>query len=129
MLVQLGFERGFFDASLGMMRQLDGDLFIMRASKYRFGAEDPFARRDLDAAQGVTGVASVLPLYASWQNFFWKEPGGDKSYLIQVFAFDPDHQVFLLPEINEKRNLLKQEDAVLVDRRARPFLGMSGDVK
>ena len=41
MLVQLGFERGFFDASLGIVRQLDGDLFIMRASKYRFGAEDP----------------------------------------------------------------------------------------
>src|SRR5437764_14950307 len=62
MLVQLGFERGFFDASLGMVRQLDGDLFVMRATKYRFGAEDPFPRRDLDAAQGVAGVASVLPL-------------------------------------------------------------------
>src|SRR5207248_9984549 len=61
MLVQLGFERGFFNASLGMIRQLDGDLFVMRASKYRFGAEDPFARRDLDAAPGVTGVASVAP--------------------------------------------------------------------
>ena len=40
-------ERGFFNASLGVIRQLDGDLFIMRASKYRFGAEDPFPRRDL----------------------------------------------------------------------------------
>jgi putative ABC transport system permease protein len=30
MLVQLGFERGFFNASLGAIRQLDGDLFVMR---------------------------------------------------------------------------------------------------
>ena len=129
MLVQLGFENGFFNASLGVIRQLDGDLFVLRASKYRFGDEDPFARRDLDPAAGVTGVASVVPLYASWQSLFWKEPGGDKSYLVQAFAFDPDRQVFLLPEVNEQRALLKQEDAVLVDRRARPFLGMGGDAR
>src|SRR6266513_950774 len=129
MLVQLGFESGFFNASLGVIRQLDGDLFVLRASKYRFGDEDAFARRDLDPAAGVTGVASVVPLYASWQSLFWKEPGGDKSYLVQAFAFDPDRQVFLLPEVNELRTLLKQEDAVLVDRRARPFLGMGGDAR
>ncbi len=51
MLVQLGFERAFFDASLGVVRQLDGDLFVMRASKYRFGGEDPFAPADLDPAR------------------------------------------------------------------------------
>src|SRR5437868_15524363 len=91
MLVQLGFESGFFNASLGVIRQLDGDLFVLRASKYRFGDEDPFARRDLDAAAGVTGVASVVPLYASWQSLFWKEPGGDKSYLVQAFARSEEH--------------------------------------
>jgi len=129
MLVQLGFERGFFNASLGVIRQLDGELFVLRASKYRFGDEDPFARRDLDAAANVAGVASVVPLYATWQSLFWKEPDNDKSHLIQAFAFDPDKQVFLLPEVNEQPNLLKQEDTVLVDRRARPFLGMGGDAK
>ncbi len=36
MLVQLGFERAFFDASLGVVRQLDGDLFVMRASNRCF---------------------------------------------------------------------------------------------
>ena len=52
MLVQLGFERGFFDASLGMVRQLDGELFVMRATKFRFGSEDPFpARRSRCRAQ------------------------------------------------------------------------------
>jgi len=129
MLVQLGFERGFFNASLGVIRQLDGELFVLRASKYRFGDQDPFARRDLDAAANVAGIASVVPLYATWQSLFWKEPDSDKSHLIQAFASDPDRQVFLLPEVNEQRSLLKQEDTVLVDRRARPFLGMGGDAK
>ena len=56
MLVQLGFERGFFDASLGILRELDGDLFIMRASKYRFGSEDPFPASNLKPAREVAGA-------------------------------------------------------------------------
>ena len=129
MLVQLGFERGFFDASLGMVRQLDGDLFVMRASKYRFGSEDPFAPRDLDPARSAVGVASVTPLYATWQRFFWKDPDSDKSYVIQAFAFDPKHPPFLLDEIRADSDRLKETASLLIDRRARPFLGMSRDLR
>jgi putative ABC transport system permease protein len=124
MLVQLGFERGFFDASLGMIRELDGDLFIMRASKYRFGSEDPFPAADLAKARDVAGVASVAPLYAAWQHFLWKDPRSDKTYLVQGFGFDPDHPPFLMQELRQQSELLKQPDAVIVDRRSRSFLGM-----
>jgi putative ABC transport system permease protein len=96
----------------------------MRASKYRFGSEDPFAPADLAPAQGVAGVASLTPLYAAWQRFFWKDPTGDKAYLIQVFGFDPDRPVFSIPELRAESELLKEPDAVIVDRRSRPFLGM-----
>src|SRR4051794_2238565 len=99
MLVQLGFERGFFEASLGILHELDGDLFVMRASKYRFGSEDPFPAANLEPAGKVTGVASVTPLYAAWQHFFWKDPSGEKTYLVQGFGFDPDHPVFSIPEL------------------------------
>lgn len=124
MLVQLGFERGFFDASLGMLRELDGDLFVMRASKYRFGSEDPFKAADLARASEVAGVAGVTPLYAAWQRFLWKEPSGDKTYLVQGFGFDPDHPPFSIPELRRQSELLKPLDTVIVDRRSRPFLGM-----
>jgi putative ABC transport system permease protein len=125
MLVQLGFERGFFDASLGTVRQLDGDLFVMRASKYRFGSEDPFPAHDLAAARAVAGVASVVPLYASWQRLFWRSPLDGNHYMIQVFAFDPDNPPFLLPEVRAQSGRLKEPGAVLVDRRGRGFLGMA----
>ena len=124
MLVQLGFERGFFDASLGMIRELDGDLFVMRASKYRFGSEDPFPPANLAPARAVAGVASVTPLYAVWQHLLWKDPRGEKTYLVQGFGFDPDHPPFSIPELRQQSELLKQTDAVIVDRRSRPFLGM-----
>ncbi len=128
MLVQLGFERGFFDASLAMVRQLDGDLVIISASKYQFHSANPFPSRHLDSAAKIAGVASVTPLYAAWQDFFWKDPAGNQVYLVQAFAFDPDRPVFLLPEVKALAAWLKEEDSVIVDRRARGFLGMAREI-
>jgi putative ABC transport system permease protein len=125
MLVQLGFERGFFDSSLAMVREIDADLVILSKSKYQFHSRDPFAAGTLDAARKVAGIAAVAPLYASWQDFSWKDPKSDKVYLVQAFAFDPDHPPFLLPEVKEQSSRLKTEDTVIVDRRARGFLGMA----
>ena len=125
MLVQLGFERAFFDASLTQVRQLDGDLFVMNASKYCFGTRDPFAYRELDAIRRVSGIASTAPLYADWQKFFWTSPVDDKPHLVRVFAFDPAAPpVFLLPAIADQQALLETDNAVLVDSRSRRFLGM-----
>src|SRR4051812_43769468 len=124
MLVQLGFERGFFEASLGILHELDGDLFVMRATKYRFGSEDPFPAANLASARAVAGVASVTPLYAAWQHFLWKDPHGEKTYLVQGFGFDPENPVFSIPELRQQSELLKTPDAVIVDRRSRSFLGM-----
>jgi len=125
MLVQLGFERGFFDASLGIVRQLDGELFVMRATKYRFGSEDPFPLADLAKAHTVAGVASVTPLYASWRHLLWKSPADGNTYPVQVFAFDPDRPPFRLAAIRELSARLTPTGTVIVDRRARPFLGMA----
>jgi putative ABC transport system permease protein len=127
MQVQLGFEHGFYEASLGMLHEIDADLFMMRGSKYRFGSEDPFPLANLVPARAVEGVASVTPLYAAWQYFQWKDPNGEKTYLIQGFGFDPDHPPFALPELRQQSELLKQPNAVIVDRRSRGFLGMGGD--
>ncbi|HEV8677754.1 MAG TPA: FtsX-like permease family protein [Stellaceae bacterium] len=126
MLVQLGFERGFFDASLATVRLIDGDLVMISASSYRFGSADPFSPDRLATAASVAGVASVAPLHASWSSFFWKDPAGDQTYLIQAFAFDPDHPAFRLPEVTALAARLKEDDAVIVDRQARGFLGMAG---
>ena len=125
MLVQLGFERGFFDASLATVRQLDGDIVIMSPSKYAFGSADPFPPSHLESAAKVAGIASVAPLHASWQEFLWKDPAGDRVYPVQAFGFDPDRPVFLLPEVRAQAARLKEEDAVIVDRLARSFLGMA----
>jgi putative ABC transport system permease protein len=124
MLMQLGFERAFFNASLEVIRLLDGDIFLQRASKYRFATRDPFAARDLEAARAVAGVASAWPLYAAWHELFWRNPTDGKDFLVRVFAFDPDHPVLSLPELEANQRDLSNLDTGVVDRRARRFLGM-----
>ena len=129
MMVQLGFEQGFFDASLSLVRALDGDLVVTSAYKYRFGTRDPIAHTDLDKVRAVAGVASAAPFYADWQDFFWTSPSDGKPYLIRVLAFDPDAPpVFALPGIADQQGLLKADDTVLIDRDSRRFLGMDSSV-
>ena len=124
MLMQLGFERAFFNASLEIIHRLDGDIFLQSASKYRFATRDPFRRSELDAARAVSGVASAWPFYADWFDVFWKNPFDGKAFLVRVFAFDPDHPVLQLPDVEGKLAELSDPDTVLVDRHARRFLGM-----
>ena len=125
MLMQLGFERAFFASSLMVVRGLDGDLFVQSAHKYQFATQDPFPAAALDAMRRVPGVQSARPLYADWYDMFWKNPQDGKIFLVRAFAFDPDQPVFSFAQINAERGRLKSPDTVLVDRRARRFLGMN----
>jgi len=130
MMVQLGFEQGFFDASLSLVRALDGDLVVTSAYKYRFGTRDPFPHSVLEPVRSVPGIASAAPIYADWQDFFWTSPSDGKPYLIRVLAFDPSGPpVLSIPGLIEQQPLLKNDDAVLIDRRARGFLGMDTNAK
>jgi putative ABC transport system permease protein len=124
MLMQLGFEQAFFDSALKVIRGLDGDILIQSVHKYQFGTRDPFPMADLESARKITGVSSARPLYADWFNFFWKNPTDGKVFLVRAFGFNPDEPVFLFPDVNANREKLKEANTVLVDRRARGFLGM-----
>jgi putative ABC transport system permease protein len=126
MQMQLGFERAFFESSLQVIHLLDGTLFIQNAHKYRFMTRQPFPPADLERARQVPGVASVRPLYADWYSTYWTNPYDGKVFRIQAFAFDPDQPVFRLPAVTAHLAALKTPGTVLVDRRARAFLGMGG---
>ena len=127
MLMQLGFEQAFFDSSLEVIRGLDGDIFIQSAHKYQFATRDPFPSSELDAARSAPGVASARPLYADWFDFFWKNPFDGKIFLVRAFGFDSGAPVFLFPEVEANREKLKEASTIMIDRRARGFLGMDRD--
>ncbi|MBV8091601.1 MAG: hypothetical protein JO139_18920 [Alphaproteobacteria bacterium] len=124
MLMQLGFERAFFNASLDLLQLLEGDIFLQSAHKYRFATRDPFAASELDAARSVPGVASAWPLYAAWIDVFWKNPSDGKIFLVRTLGFDPNQPVLRLPKLEGNPEQLQETDTVLVDRDARKLLGM-----
>jgi putative ABC transport system permease protein len=123
MLVQLGLRGAFLDSALEIVRDIDGDIVLMSSAKSRVGRKDAFSRRQLYEAHAVPGVATARPIYGEWMNSIWKNPEDHKSYAVRVLAFDPDQPVFLIPEINARLEQLKQPDTVIVDSRARRFLG------
>jgi putative ABC transport system permease protein len=129
MLMQLGFNAAFFNASLELIRRFDGAIFLESASKYRFATSDPFPSKVLDKARGVPGVAIVAPLYADWLDIFWKNPFDGKNFRVRVLAFDPDRPVLRLPAVEGDLAALREPNAVLVDRRARRFMGMDRGAK
>lgn len=125
MLMQLGFEQAFFDSSLEVIRGLDGDLFLQSAHKYQFATQDPFPVASLDTAKKVPGIASARPLYADWYDVFWKNPFNSRVFLVRALAFDPDQPIFLFAGVDAQRQALDPANTILVDRRARRFLGMN----
>jgi putative ABC transport system permease protein len=125
MLLQLGFRGAFVDSALQIIHQIDGDIFLTSATKFRFGRKDAFSRRQLYAARSVEGVESARPIYAEWTISLWKNPQTEKTYNVQVLAFDPDQPVFLFPEVAEHLQQLRQPDTALSDRRARRFHGFA----
>jgi putative ABC transport system permease protein len=125
MMLQLGFRNAFLDSALEVINQIDGDVFLTSATKFRFGRKDPFSRRQLYAARAVDGVEWVRPIYAEWLTSGWKNPQTRKIYNVQVLAFDPDQPVFRFPEVNTHIDELRRPDTALADARARSFLGVA----
>jgi putative ABC transport system permease protein len=122
MMVELGLKAGFIESSLSILRGLDGDIMLTSSAKYQFVNPTPFSRRQLYEARGVSGVASVRPLYV--QRGIWKNPQDLKLTSVMVYAFDPDQPVFLFPEINSHLDALRQADTIMADRRAREAVGV-----
>ena len=125
MMVELGFRTAFIGSMLLPIQQLDGDLMLVSSAKYEFGRRTPFLRRLFYEARSVPGIASVRPLYLERRTAVWKNPQTHELFGIQVIAFNPEEPVFLLPEVTDNLEALRQPDTVMVDRRARSSLGQA----
>jgi putative ABC transport system permease protein len=123
MLTELGFRQAFFDSGTAVIRALDADIVLINPQKIRFGAKAMFPRAQLHQAAGVEGVASARPLYAEWRSGYWKNPQDQRSFIVQVLAFNPSEPILLLPMVNKKLRELTLPDTVLADRKGRRFLG------
>jgi len=120
MLMQLGFERAFFNAR---SRSFTARRRYFPAAREQVPLRDT---RSFSAANSMPprglGVASAWPFYAAWFEIFWKNRSTTRAFWS---GFSPltDQPVLAAPEVEGKLAELSDPDTVLVDRRARRFSG------
>ena len=128
MFVELGFWNALLDAGVQIVKQFDGDLFIVSNARYAMAIKEPFPRARLDQALTVRGVKAAYPVYLEYVRSLWKDTGTLEakrlsSQPIRVIAFDPDQPVLDNQDVRDHQADLKTLYDVLIDRRTKDTYG------
>ena len=121
MMMQLGFQDALFESSVVLHRRLNADIVLINPQSTALIAMKSFARRRLYQAQGISGVASVTPVYIGFE--FWKNPETRETRQIMALGFDPEESVLEMPEVKALQNKTKVSDVVLFDQASRAEFG------
>ncbi|MGK7881332.1 MAG: ABC transporter permease DevC [Crocosphaera sp.] len=121
MFMQLGFRDALFDSSVKLHQSLDGDIFILNSKTDTLTGIRSFSQRRLYETLGVDQIESVTPIYIGVST--WKNPLARKTRNILNVGLNPDQNVIMLPEVQEKISVTKQQDVVLYDRLGRQEFG------
>lgn len=120
--MQLGFYNSIFGGVTRLNENLTGDLYIVSSRAKFMDDGQTFDRRHLYQAAAVEGVTSASPFYYSHAG--WVNPWNKKVTNVAILAFDPARPVLALDDVNQQIEEIKLPDKVLVDRQARPDLGL-----
>ena len=121
MFVQLGLRDALFDSAVRLYASLQGEIFLISPESVALIYMEQFSERRLYQAMGFKGVESVSPLYVDFA--LWQNPQTRKTRNIFVVGFDPEEQVFNLPEVQQNAEKLKFPDTVLFDEGSRAEFG------
>lgn len=121
LFVQLGLRAALLRIAMYVYDRLRYDIVLVSPHYIYIDDAGTFPRSRLYQALAVNGVESAMPFYTHLP--VWQNPHTGSRYYVQMLAFHPRDQVFLLPEIAEQLPALRHPDAVLIDRYSRPELG------
>lgn len=121
MFMQLGFQDGLYDCNTIFHRNLKADLVMLSSQTIGIYYRESFPRPLLYQALNFKGVESVNSIYVDVLS--WKNPKTKQYYPILTYGFDPEKKVINLPDLNLKKEEIKQADVVLFDRTSRPEWG------
>ncbi|WP_017655558.1 ABC transporter permease DevC [Fortiea contorta] len=117
MFMQLGFQSALFDSNTRLHSSMDADIFLVSPQARNLANMSSFTRRRLYQAMDVQGVKSATGVYVNFVD--WKNPQTHKKTSVLVMGFDPDKQIFDLPEVKRQQNVLKLPNSVIFDRASR----------
>ncbi|MEA5504676.1 ABC transporter permease DevC [Halotia wernerae UHCC 0503] len=119
--MQLGFVNLFAGGAILLPKHLQGDLFITNVDAKFINSFSTFDRTRLYQAAAFDGIISVEPLYL--KDVTWAYDKENISYSTRVFAYNPQIQIFDLPEVTQQQAKLREPFTVLFDRLSRSQLG------
>ncbi|MFO5493691.1 MAG: ABC transporter permease DevC [Cuspidothrix sp.] len=122
--IQMGFESALFDAAVQPHRNLQADLVLINPQFQTLFSVKSFSREKLYQALGYNGVKSVSSIYISTGQ--WRNPVTRMDRAILVWGVDPTTPGLKFPEVEAKKDYLKQLNQVLFDEASRPEYGEIG---
>jgi len=124
--IQMGFEGALFDAAIKPHRSLQADLVLINPQFQTLFSVKSFSRERLYQALSYDGVQSVNSLYIGTGQ--WRNPETRLERAILVWGIDPAKSAFIIPEIQQNLDPIKQLNQVLFDQAGRPEYGAVGEI-
>lgn len=121
MFIQVGFRDALLDSTTTLHQSFDGDIFLLSPQTDASISLKTFSRRRLYESLAVEGVKRVAPVYVQFG--LWKNPVEKNSRTLGIIGFNPQHNVFNLPGVQQKLDTIKLADVVLFDRLSRSEFG------
>jgi putative ABC transport system permease protein len=119
--MQLGFVNLFAGGATLLPKHIQGDLFVTNADAKLIDPFSTFDRTRLYQAAAFDGIAFAEPLYLKYGT--WAYNKDTISYDTRIFAYNPQVQIFDLPEVNQQQSKLREPFTLLFDRLSRSELG------
>jgi putative ABC transport system permease protein len=121
MFLQMGFRGALFSSAVEFHDSLNGEIVMLSSRSRSLISLDRFTERRLYQAAGVTGVASVSPIYLD--SLQWRNPENKEIWNIYVIGINPEHQVLNIPGVEANREKLRQPDTALFNLGSRQEFG------
>jgi putative ABC transport system permease protein len=113
MLFQLGLYNGIMAMVVLPHHILRGELVMVSPNYEYFGSSMEFSRRRLLQARSLPEVESTAPLYLGFLQ--WANPVNGSIKMIFAMAIDPDQNPFVIPEIANHVDAIRDPESVLFD--------------
>lgn len=125
MFMQLGFRDALFDSAVKFHTNIQGDIFLISPKSTSLITMKTFSRRRLYQAKSVNNVATISPIYISFNT--WRNPEDKTNRRIMVIGFNPSNrEIFMMPGVRENINQILRDDSFIFDAKSR---AQFGDVK
>jgi putative ABC transport system permease protein len=103
MFMENGFRHALLESMVGLIRHLNGELFIVSRTVYTLSVPYGFPNRRIEQAKAFPEVTSGVPIAIETRRSFWRDPGNGLPRPIRVVAYPPREDALDLPELIDRR--------------------------